>query len=1683
MSHGACGQGDGRRGESCNNAHRKAVASRPLAFTTASIKKRKLAQDLPPEASDNCSPSTPKPAPTSAFDPPPPSASPRSSPHPPSVGSRTSASPPRYIPPHLRDEVLEPVAESYGPSWDNTASGGSSPSEAYAGLSLESTNRPGAPAGDRRGSSAVPEGSRLQNPPSGASVRSPPPRSASPAKRSASEMAGENDSREQMEMENGTARDSSVDMLRDEQAQPKDQNSGASSDTASMSVNESNTVSTSATSDAAPSPPNPKEQPASSAAASGPSLDEQVVRIMTLHEALPQDGQKGYIVSMFWLSRVLSRVSDSKQFGPFDKSASEGEVGPINNEPLFDQDASAWEQDHVSESSGQLFVPMKPGLQIGEDYEVFPEEAWNLMVEWYGVKAGVPPIIRYAHDTAPPGSGVQNVQYEIYPPFISIRKLRNDSEAMTAQRIKENSSNAVRLLSSRSERFQNFLRRAKEAAGIPVTTKVQIWRVLEPIQTGPASQQEPKAEVLTPATSRNSSPARMPPTPLLIDLASFTAMSEGTQREMVDHKDETNNPKYNGSVKMDLVGLNTSQVLILEEQIGGPAGGEFVSDNARRAASKHGVSLSTSKIPDSRGDSGRSSPAPGGPMTRGRTKNGRTRGTVGLSNLGNTCYMNSALQCIRSVEELTAYFMQNKYKEELNGDNPLGHGGAIAKSYAGLLASIYDESSPTSFAPKNFKYSLGRAQPMFSGYGQQDSQEFLSFLVDGLHEDLNRIIKKPYIENPDSDDNTHKDPEAIKALGEKYRENHRARNDSVAMDLFNGFYKNTMVCPECDKVSITFDPYSSLTLQMPIEKNWQHSIYFVPLVGRPVQIDVDIEPNRPLSAIKEFIGQRIPGVDPKRIMMSEIYSHKFYKHFEDRQAIVESSIQERDEIVAYELDDVPTNWPPSKKSGKTRPSYPFNQSEDDEIPDTDSPLADKMVVPVFHRVRKVPSNKWDVTLWPTHILVTRDQAKDSDEILRKVIGRVAGMTTREILNVDGAASPRDESDTVVTADEDASSNADARVQANSVEGDESIVDVTMTEPGEVEKAKSDENTDDDVAMQEQSSLPPVLQPGSFIAPELRRLFTLKYAKLGNDILPTGWSGLDAREYATLDSRIPTPTSRRSSIQSTASGSTQATQRSGTPESDVDEDTPQFSNTMESFEAEPSEDELAPVSMNKQANRQKFQNKQARRVKGKKGRKMKTYSRKDRRAGANVRAGSEPVSEPDGEPMLLRPGEVIIVDWESESFDALFGGKISDKNEMRGMGTWDLTETLPDADLAEKKKKRAARKKSGITLEDCFAETAKTEILSEENAWYCNRCKELRRASKTLEIWTAPDILVVHLKRFGANRGFRDKVDILVDFPIEGLDISERVGLHEGKPLVYDLFAVDNHFGGLGGGHYTAVAKNFYDGQWYDYNDSMVSKKSASNLVSGAAYLLFYRRRRTADDAPLGPPYLQEVVRQAFAPASESGDDSPSGNGQRLGGSSPNGSPRDSSAAGAGPRRAAGLAGVTTTTTALTNDDDDDDDDTDALPPPYEDNDEGISMDVVHKPAAGGGLTAATQPSWDWPKNSRQQQQQMDGGADDGDDDDDGDNTDVASDVAAMPESAGSDIGDRLMDFEGEDGLLSGPGNVTPVDSDHEGGGRGGAECPPALLNVGADLEAEAEMPDLEDDVAEVRVDEKDVKVD
>jgi len=116
-------------------------------------------------------------------------------------------------------------------------------------------------------------------------------------------------------------------------------------------------------------------------------------------------------------------------------------------------------------------------------------------------------------------------------------------------------------------------------------------------------------------------------------------------------------------------------------------------------------------------------------------------------------------------------------------------------------------------------------------------------------------------------------------------------------------------------------------------------------------------------------------------------------------------------------------------------------------------------------------------------------------------------------------------------------------------------------------------------------------------------------------------------------------------------------------------------------------------------------------------------------------------------------------------------------------------------------------------------------------WYCKCCKEHVQATKTLEIFKVPKVLIISLKRFKQAKskyswGGGKKLDTLVHFPLEGLDMSPYVlskVQKENGPLIFDCFAVSNHYGGVGGGHYTAFAKNPHTNLWYDFDDSHVSE--------------------------------------------------------------------------------------------------------------------------------------------------------------------------------------------------------------------------------------------------------------------
>ncbi|CAK3881100.1 Ubiquitin carboxyl-terminal hydrolase 12 [Lecanosticta acicola] len=1363
-------------------------------------------------------------------------------------------------------------------------------------------------------------------------------RSASPAKRSAADMEDVSSAQPEQQKVNGGPADGETgtadsDQVMSGMTPAEDDEETQTQETAMTAAGSSITESmdTSATSFTSANDKSQVVPPAHKEPYTTEQIDKQVAKVREMDARKTDEGSRGVVISNKWLQRVLSRSTEGRGNNDYPKEAREGNVGPLDNSDIVSK--GAFNGPFLKDTANQAFVPLKPGLRLDVEFSVLPYDAYGYIVGEYGYTTPTKPIVRYAHNTVEEDASVENIMYELYPPVITVRKVPQSTEdsaqvkpnrALDKLRMKQdregrgqsNPDEAVRLVCSASDKAMNFLRRAKEAAGIPQGTKVKVWRLLDPSQVAVDKPDNTQPGVLSPPASRASSPSRSGDTKLIVDSETFSQFETGKDMESVDLDDQTLNTKYNGQRTLDAIALGYSQTILLEEQKGGPGGGEFQSD--LKKGTKSGLEKqSTASRPDSAPTSGRSSPAPGGMMTRGRRrKDGRTIGTVGLSNLGNTCYMNSALQCIRSVEELAVYFLTKTYKPEINNDNPLGHHGAMANAYYGVLNGIYGGQSTSSFTPTDFKRTLGRLAPTFSGYGQQDSQEFLSFLVDALHEDLNRVKKKPYMENPDSDDNKVRDPEYIHELGETYRNNHKARNDSVAMDLFSGFYKNTMECPECQKVSVTFDPYSLLTVQLPMDVAFTHDITFVPLHGHPVIHHIDVDKNWTIKTLKEYMAKK-HSTDADRLWMIEVYNHKIYKAFDDQSTLAEASIQSNDFLFMYELEDVPTNKPTTKKSFSMYGNY--TKSEEDKVPleGMDSSKADVMAVPIFNRYRNERLQKdYDAALHPLYITVTREEAKDYDKILKKVLIAVSNITSRKILTEFENDSSQNVPDAEAEAETDKEQgNEDAAgVSDHSAQSEESYVNVSRN------KQPTNSQVNGESPMQIDEDLPAVpygfMEPGYFLAPALRhQLFELKFGEANErNIHCVAMSGLISSSVRPMHDRVK-PTNRRGSMQSSSSeesttSTTSGVQVNGGDDEESDEDDPDKPDITLGGEStlsaptvdESSEDELANNSPtlsrsnlhadndHSRSGRRKNKNskKGGRGKKNRRNNKKVTYGKNDRKRygqkqNLNYFGSSPASSQSDDSPYYIQIGEGIVLDWHPEAADSLFGGDKDDPAEMRGHTYVNHDgksgPVFYDEELEARKMKRAERKKHGINLDDCFAETSKKEVLSSDNSWYCNRCKELRQADKQLEIWTLPDILVVHMKRFGGNRSLRDKLDVAVEYPIEGLDMSDKVGLkEEGKEYIYDLFAVDNHYGGLGGGHYTAYAKNFFDDQWYEYNDSSCSKTTI-RPKSAAAYLLFYRRR---SDKPLGPQYLQQLVTQYRLGREEEAAESESGEG-RLGG--------------------------------------------------------------------------------------------------------------------------------------------------------------------------------------------------------
>ncbi|XP_007237444.3 ubiquitin carboxyl-terminal hydrolase 31 isoform X1 [Astyanax mexicanus] len=216
-----------------------------------------------------------------------------------------------------------------------------------------------------------------------------------------------------------------------------------------------------------------------------------------------------------------------------------------------------------------------------------------------------------------------------------------------------------------------------------------------------------------------------------------------------------------------------------------------------------------------------------------------------------------------------------------------------------------------------------------------------------------------------------------------------------------------------------------------------------------------------------------------------------------------------------------------------------------------------------------------------------------------------------------------------------------------------------------------------------------------------------------------------------------------------------------------------------------------------------------------------------------------------------PHVKIVVEWDKETKDYLFGHTEE--------------EYIPDAESVYLHREQHHQPQA-CTLAQCFQLYTKEEQLAPDDAWRCPHCKQLQQGRIKLSLWTLPDVLILHLKRFRQEGDRRVKMQNMVRFPLVGMDMAPHMvkrsqsswslpshwspwrrpyGLGRNpEDYLYDLYAVCNHHGNMHGGHYTAYCKNSIDGQWYCFDDSEVQPVADEDVCQQTAYILFYQRRTT-----------------------------------------------------------------------------------------------------------------------------------------------------------------------------------------------------------------------------------------------
>ncbi len=207
-------------------------------------------------------------------------------------------------------------------------------------------------------------------------------------------------------------------------------------------------------------------------------------------------------------------------------------------------------------------------------------------------------------------------------------------------------------------------------------------------------------------------------------------------------------------------------------------------------------------------------------IERENKQNLQIKGLVGLNNLGNTCYMNTSIQCLSNCDILTNFFLKVNFITNYYNYN----GEKLVKAYKGLLTELWNKNIKK-FEPLNFKKLIGQMNSTFRNNEQHDANDFLIFLLNGLKDGLNIIINQNYYNNNESIDFKDEIEEYL-----FFKKNYLSKEQSIIIDLFYGTFKSSLYClnPDCKYISNKFENFTTISLPLTINYSPNNiKVYFI----------------------------------------------------------------------------------------------------------------------------------------------------------------------------------------------------------------------------------------------------------------------------------------------------------------------------------------------------------------------------------------------------------------------------------------------------------------------------------------------------------------------------------------------------------------------------------------------------------------------------------------------------------------------------------------------------------------------------------------------------------------------------------------------------------------------------------------------------------------------------------------